>query len=368
MLTSLPRLRGLKALRALSRPARSLVGIEAGESWLKFAQWQDGEDGGRWAFESAELHANGEEIPTALDKTQRASLRQAGLGSGRAVGVLSSPAVDIFPVSFRPRGSDTIESLVILNARERLSYPLEESVLDYCVLPDAVKRPGDDATAVLIFSAPRSLAETVLKRIDSVGLRTDRLLTPGCVIAPLVKGEPETRHLVINSGENATSIAVVQGGFVLLERVLPWGMQTLVLHIQAELELDDTQARLLLAEQTSRGSDSGPLLESPLGRDTMKDTLSAILSSPFLELAHEAASCLSYCDSYLQPRSATSCVLLGRLASQRELCQIIEDRLGTPVRGPSEGCTLPAWNSPAGGTCHATAACCALWPEDETDE
>jgi len=364
---SLPKLRTPKLLRSLSRPAQSLVGIEAGENSLKFARWL-GEDKGCWRFEFTELHATGDEIPTALDKTARTSLRQAGLGTGRAICVLSSPAVDIFPVSFTPRGSDTLESMVILNARERLSYPLEESVLDYSVLPDSVKRPGDEASAVLIFSAPRNLAETVLKRIDSTGLRTERLTTPGCVIAPLVKGDPNTRHLVINSGENATSIAVVQGGFVLLERVLPWSLQSLVLHIQAELELDDTQARRLLAELTSCGTGTDPLLEDPQGRETLHDTLSAILSSPFLELAHEAASCLSYCDSYLQHRSPASCLLVGVLASQGELRQVIEERLGIPVRGPSEGCRLPAWDNPQGTTCYATAACSALWPEDETDE
>ena len=296
--------------------------------------------------------AQGDEgTPERLTRAQRATLRSAAIATRRVTCAICSPAIEIFPVSFHPRGADTLESLVILNARERLSYPLESAVLDYALLPADVQRAGDDAVSVLIFSAPRLLVETILAQLESLGLQAERIMTPGCFLAPRVKGDREASHLVINAGEAASSIAVVQGGTVLLERILPWGMQSLLMHMQAELDLSEQQARALIGQPAGAGSPG-------------ERTLYSILLSPFQELAQEAASCLGYCDSYLQHRAAASCALVGTLGAQPALRSVIEDRLGLPVIGAQQGIHLPGWSPPAGGPCYATASCASLWQEE----
>lgn len=365
MSTRLPKLRPSRLRRVFSRAATSPVGVEAGETWLRFAQWHPAADSGpppsdspvqtAWRFADLDALHDGDAPLDHLGKAHRTQLEAAGLRGRRVLCALSSPAVEIFPVSFHPKGADTLESLVILNARERLSYPLESAVLDYAILPEEAKRAGDDAVSVLIFSAPRTLVETALERLESLGLEADRIMTPGCVLAPRIQGDPEARHLVVNAGEIASSIAVVQSGAVLLERILPWGLQSLLMHIRAELDLTEPQARQLMDDFAAQSSP----------RENLHRTLESILLSPFQELGQEAASCLGYCDSSLQHRVAASCVVLGTLAGQPTLRSVIEDRLGLPVVGADDGCSLPGWHSPPGGGCYALAACASLWREED---
>ena len=364
MSTLLPNLSPGRLLSVFSRATPYPVGVEAGETWLRFAQWHpspghpsppESASATSWRFTALDELHTGDAPLTDLGKVHRNRLQAAGLQGRQVLCAISSPAVEIFPVSFHPKGSDTLESLVILNARERLSYPLEKAVLDYAILPEEVKRAGEDAVSVLIFSAPRVLVEIALTRLESLGLEAARIMTPGCVLAPRIKGDPEARHLVVNAGEIASSIAVVQNGAVLLERILPWGLQSLLMHIQAELDLTETQARQLLDEFAA---DASP-------RKTLHRTLESIILSPFQELAHEAASCLGYCDSYLQHRVAASCVVLGTLATQPTLRSVIENRLGLPVVSADEGCSLPEWYAPPDGGCYALAACASLWREED---
>jgi Tfp pilus assembly PilM family ATPase len=121
-------------------------------------------------------------------------------------------------------------------------------VLDYTPLPEWVRRSSEKTVPVLVFSASREVVEGILKKTERLGLRVERLVTPACVLAQQVaRSEPETRHLMVATSEEATSISVVQDGHVLLERIIPWSLGRLVDRLRGELDLEERQSRALLA-------------------------------------------------------------------------------------------------------------------------
>ena len=48
-------------------------------------------------------------------------------------------------------------------------------MLDYLVIPESARRPGESATSVLAFAVPRTHVESLLERLDGAGLAVDRI-------------------------------------------------------------------------------------------------------------------------------------------------------------------------------------------------
>ncbi|MCK4305113.1 MAG: hypothetical protein KAY24_12820, partial [Candidatus Eisenbacteria sp.] len=276
---------GLQGFRGLRRqPKRSRVGIEAGETWLRFAQQSRREGGHPWSVAEAHLSPGRMDDSKETGRHLSRVVRGAGISRGSAICAISSPAIDIFPLNLRTTGPGELDGLVVSQVREQLSYSIEKAVLDYAVLPDRVRRTGDDTTAVLAFAAPRALVESLLQTLERAGIVLDRLLTPACVLAPTVaQSDPQSRHLLIATGEDATSVSVVEGGYVLLERILSWSLGSLIRHLQAELDLEEGQCRSLLTRT--------PLAETPdvqeeavgTSERSLESTLQEVLGPSFQE-------------------------------------------------------------------------------------
>jgi len=224
--------------------------------------------------------------------------------------------------------------------------------------------PRCPGTAVLVFAAPRDLVDGLLRRLEVVGLDVLRLLTPACVLAPRIRREARgERHLLFGTADDATSFAVVEDGHVLMERILPWGYQGLVKRLQDELELDEGNSRRLLTggHTAAQASDDSA---NPGPPDTsIVKSLRQVLEADFKELTSQAASCLSYCDSFFRPAEIVAATIVGPLADCPFLLDALAEDLGLPVRGPDEGLELPGLAAGKGQAAFATPACCALWSE-----
>jgi Tfp pilus assembly PilM family ATPase len=341
-----------------SKPAptarRNWIGLEAGGGRLRYALRRGRQ--GAFSVGTMCLETPGETLDA---HALRARARRAGLPTGPAVCTLASPAIDIFPLHLPPGAPAALASQVVAQAQAQISYPLAEAVLDYSLLPEGARRPVSGTVPVLVYAAPLASITNLLRRFEMIGLPVERLLTPAGVLAPRIDAASlEARHLLVATGEEATSVSVVQHGAVLLERILPWGITPLVDRLHTELNLPKDQCRALL------GGD-GPAEPGEAAADlALEGTLQEILGPAFSSLAGETAGCLGYCDSFLHHEPVASVVLCGPLEGYRFLREVLARELELPVRRALEALRLPGpARSPDAGV-YATSICCALWEEE----
>jgi Tfp pilus assembly PilM family ATPase len=335
---------------------RGLIGLEAGDGRLRYAQRRGGR--GDWTVGSLQIDAMGAEGAGDL-RELKARVRRAGVPRGTAVCALAVPAIDIFPLHLPAGDRQSIETAVVAQAQAQLSYRLSDAVLDYAILPERVRRPGTTTVPVLVFAAPRELVERLLALLEGIGLVVERLMTPAGVLAPCVdEATRAARHLLLATGEQATSISVVQDGAVLLERILPWGTVTLVDRLRQELNLPETQCRALLEVDGPRREATEPAAAD--GRP-LASAMQEILGPTFRWLAHETAGCVGYCDSFLNHEPAISVVVSGPLGHQRMLREVLGRELELPVCGALECLHLPGRSPHEDASAYAAAIGGALW-------
>ncbi len=347
---------GLRPRLARSPWTRPAIGIEASDAWLHVAQLRPSRKGPQWRYAMTALPA---EPPTGRAQSTMA-LRDDQDGRqiepGKAFCALCSPAIDVFPLNLKETDSTPLDAAVVSGAKARLSYPIEQAVLDYMTLPDSACR-ANAGKSVLVFSVSRTHVESLLERLDRAGLIVDRIVTPAFAIAhQLAKGGDETRRIVIAAGEDTTSISVIEHGHVLLERIIPWGVQRLAERVGSTLDLDTDHAHELVRGNSET---QGPRDERVEG------ALKEILMPAFQDLATETSSCLGYCTSFLKHRPIESVLLVGRLSGHADLRSFLQDELGLLVSSPrdsSDEGVQPRF--PLSAT-HAVAASCAAWMAEE---
>jgi len=354
-------------LRFRSRGPRTAIGVEAGERRIRTASRRSRDGTRGWSLASLESENGDGETggKRGAHRREREEARRRGLPRGRAICAISSPAVDIFPVTLHRNENDPLDAQVVRQAGDHLGDRLGESVLDYATPPEEIWRPGDDAVPALVFAARRELVDGLLTRLERTGLQAERLVTPACALAPHVAGAgPGVRHLLIATGEEATSVSVVENGTVLLERMLSWGFDGLRNRLRGVLELDDNQSRFLLAagSRAIDGEEGDGEEIDPEG--TMKSALRQVLEPDFQVLAREASGCLGYANSFFRSAGTEAAVLAGALAENDDLRRFLERGLGMPVLGPEKGLRLPGFRGSGSAAPFVTAAGCALWPEE----
>ncbi len=353
-------------VRDLLSPFRSasgtLVGIEAGESWMRLAQ-HDPEADPTWA-EIGIRHAAGSSDPDEIGPRIRHLCRQEGILRRPAVCALNTPAVDCFPLGLSPGEGEDLDDLVVAEVRERLSCPLEESVIDYTVLPDSVRKSADSPLALLVYTLHRGAAEEVIRRIEAGGLDVVRLLTPACALAARMPDRGAgRRHVLVVTSEGASSVSVVQDGFVLVERILPGGAERMIASLRSQLRISEEQCWVLLSPESPAPSDIDLISQSGGISTAVRSALVEILGPAYRDLAQEAAGCLGYCDSFLKPKPPSSVVLVGLLSGDETLRGVLSQALDAPVTNAAEALDLPDWKVHGGVDTFAPAAACALWDE-----
>jgi Tfp pilus assembly PilM family ATPase len=341
---------------------RSLVGIEADSSVLNLAWTRAGHGPDGWSFARIEPIPPESASPRKERRSPRDAARKAGVRRGPAVCAISSPAIDVLLIELRASEPEHLDALVVSHLQKQLGKNIDQAVIDYTILPPQVSRRQEESATVLAFSAPREVVLPAIRAIEEIGLDLIRMITPAHAVAPWVAGmTPEARRLVICTATEGTSVSVIQHGHVLVEQMLPWGVRGLAARLASDLDLDERRCMALLT------TDIAPTAEpegiEPQGPESSEEIIRSLLAPSFRDLAHEASTCLDYCDAALKHAPASDLILTGPLARNRGLRRVLERELAIPVRGLLD-CVDPrridrgTIESP-----FATAACCALWSE-----
>jgi len=300
--------RFLRPLR-LHRPGRPTVGVELAEDGYEVVT--RGERGWR-----------GVHVEAASPEVVRRAAREAGIGGRRAAGVLLTPSLDVFPLAV---SEGRVDQQVVTQAASRLRYPVAEAVIDYAPVPDRCRRRGEPGRPVLVYAMTRDDVDRLLSPLEASGVEVELLRPPAAWLAPLA----ETRTLVVAGGARTTSIAVVEAGGVLLERMLDWGARDLVRRVASRLELDEVQVAELLARDAAA---------RPVGVDpVVKEILHPVLD----ELVRECAAALDYCNAFLATGRVDRALVAGAASGLDDVAgvlrgafpvEVVVDRPGLPAR------------------------------------
>jgi hypothetical protein len=245
----------------------------------------------------------------------RRALVPAATGAVDLDCALLTRQLNIFPLTLVGEAAKARDTAVVAQVRSRLAYPLAEAVIDYDALPPSVKRAGDDGVNVLVYAVHRPLVDSILDRLGGAGWNVSRLLTPGAGLAPL--GEAEGRRLLVASTRSALALSVIENHNVLMERVMPWGIDRLVDLVAERLDLPADVARRLL-----RG-DFGEVDLSATPRAVRE-----ILGRSYREIVREAIACLGYCSSTLKPVRTTEFWLVGSIAEAPGFAEVLQTETG----------------------------------------
>jgi type IV pilus assembly protein PilM len=271
----------------------------------------------------------------------RDGIKSSVLAGKWVVSALPSDLLDILPIKLSLEGNESLEEAVVRESRAYLSYDLEEAVLDYLPLERRRAQQESEGTGprkVLLVAARREHVDEHLALLRSAKLRPVAVEIPACALAR-VFGTSRDGHdknkLVMNMGEKASSLTILWGEQILLERTLDWGLETLARRLQDQLKLDHDKSRDLLnrvgLSAYEEGQSSEAKAETSSGKRLSK-TVSEIVNPALVQLAREIEKVFLYFSSEMRGASLHELTLLGLANMVKDLDTFLQQRIGIPVQ------------------------------------
>jgi Tfp pilus assembly PilM family ATPase len=262
-------------------------------------------------------------------------LRARAPGLPRRV-VCSPPPgwADVLPLRL-PAGGD-LEALLVERARQHLSYPVEDAVLDYL---DPEPRTDGTRRALLV-AVPRARVMALMQDAAAAGFRIQALETAGAALQRAVDrcGRLDARRTLIVHLDAAHALFLVADARHLhVERVLPWGTRRLAALAAERLEMPETAAARLLYGAAAP-PDGEPMLAE------VRAALAEILAPVLRELALEVERVLGYCRAEFRDAGFERLLLSGGAggswcvrAAVQDIGAEVEDAFGGGRTQPPPG-------------------------------
>ena len=158
--------------------------------------------------------------------------------------------MSVLPIRFQVGATETLEEAILRESEKYLSFPLEEAAIDYPSLTLEVNADEKTYKATVV-AVRRKYIEQYLQLMKKAGLVVEAVDYRVSSLIRLHKHfHKVTQHPVIlsNIGYGESMLAVVTEDSILGQRIIPWGVHTLIEKILANLELFDSKdnAKLLL--------------------------------------------------------------------------------------------------------------------------
>jgi type IV pilus assembly protein PilM len=138
-----------------------------------------------------------------------------------------------------------LHNAVRFRAQEALPIPLEEAVLDYHVLSDAVNEEGVRVRRVLLVVAYRELVDRYVAACRKAGIRLAGIDLEGfAALRALSSDAPQANAAVVvaSIGHDRSTLAVSDGKICEFTRVIDWGGQNLNVAIARALDMAPSEA------------------------------------------------------------------------------------------------------------------------------
>lgn len=271
-------------------------------------------------------------------------VKAKGLRGKRVVVHFPPQYILSFPISFEVGKEESTETAILRYSRQYLTFPIEEAIIDY---PSLTPVSGDDGNKfrASIIAARKDQMVEYLSVLKQAGLSVE-VVDFGLSSLMRLHSYPhktiQNPVILCNLGCSQSLFSVVTQDSILVQRHAPWGVQTLLKNLQANLELSNSdKAKLLLKKyglfyedclDCHLGDTAPKELADP---DDAKDLYRAIyqIINPLIEeLVHELHKVIGYARSGELDASIEGIYIYGQGTYVRHLDRYLEKRLNITAR------------------------------------
>jgi type IV pilus assembly protein PilM len=320
---------------ARSARPREVVGLKVGASQLAAARVVN--DGSRHLRQLARQplppgiveHGEVRDVPAlaaALDEFFTLhSLPRRGVRLGLATSHVGVRTFEIAGIDDERR----LANAVLYRAHEAVSIPVDEAVIDYRVVDEALDETGSVRRKILLVAAYREPIERYVAAFRAAGIQLAGIDLEA--FALLRAAGPDANDgatvVVVNAGHERTTLAVSDGSLCEFTRALEWGGARLASAVARELHITAPEAgRLLL--NLSFESPTTDNVDADRRSERARDAVTAELQA----LARELVTSLEYYQGQEGSLPISEILLAGGTSRIAGLAAELERLTGVRVR------------------------------------
>ena len=264
--------------------------------------------------------------------TIREMLKESSFHGKTVVSVMAASKLDIIPVKVAPSEGESEEESIIKEAKAHLSYGIDEAVIDYVPIGQNGQRRNGKQKSLLI-SSKREDVYSHISIIKGAGLRLKAIDISACAVVRAMRylhtasmppksrpdkendKEKEKRIMVINMKDLDTSITILCGNDILLERNIQWGIENMIGLLINNLSLERSRAKELLYKVGlnptvfEKAQEKGDERMERMNR--IANTVYEIVSPQLEELDQEIKKVMIYFSSEMQGITIDTTYLIG---------------------------------------------------------
>ncbi len=326
-------------------PGSVSIGLDVGSSAIKLVQLQEVK--GAVALRKAGSAPTPPEAvkggvivdPPAVAKAIRSLLDALQVDSAAVVAGIAGPTVAVREVPLPAMSERQLRKSIEWEARNYISFPVEDSVVEFEVLERPEKGSGGQMKVMLV-AAPRDMVDSQVEAIELAGLEALAVeIQPFAAMRSLLTGngeqagEGETLAL-LGIGASYTEITIIKDGDFVLSRMIPIAGNAFTEAIKNALEVDFEEANRLkeTAMQVVTSEEERATL------DPAAQQASRALEPLLDELIREVRRSLAYHDYQQQSPEAgagelgvNGILLSGGSAKLPNIATYFQAQLGVPV-------------------------------------
>lgn len=260
----------------------------------------------------------------------------------RVVIKFPSKYVFSFPISFEVTSERTLEDAILQEAKNYLSFPIEEAVIDY---PSIQPLSSDDPNKykAIVIAVQRDQMEQYLSILKQAGMIVEAIdfaLSSLVRIHNYLYSIDNNPIILCNIGQKQSLLSTITKDIIYAHRNVGWGIQTLVNKIRTNLEIsgDDKQVKAMLKKYglfyedyiNSKNKKAGENDDDNMTIGTYR-AIYQILSPYIDELIYEIHQIIGYVRSDQQITAFEGVYIYGEAPFIHFMDHYLEKRLNIPT-------------------------------------
>ncbi len=326
-------------------PGNISTGLDIGSSAIKLVQLQRTKEGvslhkaGSAPTPAGAMKAGVIVDPLAMAQAVRSLLEALQVDGGPAVAGVAGPTVVVREVPLPVMSDRQLRKSIQWEARNYISFPVEDSVVEFEVL-DRPAASGGGHMRVMLVAAPRDMVDSQVETLDLAGLEAVAVETqPFASMRGLgaangqLKAPGETTAL-LEIGASYTEITIVKDGQFVLSRMIPIAGNAFTETIKTALDISLDEA----AQLKEKAMHVVLSEEERATLDPAAQQASRAIEPHLDELIREVRRSLAYHDYQQQSPDAAAgelgvnqILLSGGSSKLPRIAEYFQAQLGVPV-------------------------------------
>lgn len=183
-----------------------------------------------------------------IGSTIREQLTSNGITNKNTIFVLSSSKIVSREVVIPYVADKKIAQIINSNASEYFPVNIEDYVVAHSKLETVAGEDGGKNLRVLVVAVPQQMLQTYYEVASIAGLSVQSVDYSGNAMLQLIKTQTNdiSTTMVVEIGGEATTLNIVKGDTLLLQRTVPYGINAVVAEVMESKEVDAATALSML--------------------------------------------------------------------------------------------------------------------------